>query len=71
MESQTLLDEVIEADRPARAIEGTPRDDERVLLERLALISDDRARLNPRSELDILALMGSGAGSNGVDCRQM
>ena len=35
-------------------------------LERMALISDDRARMSPLEELDVLALAGPDAGSDGA-----
>jgi len=69
MQSQTLVADCNETAATAQAAKDTSRSDERLTLERLALISEDRSRLNPRRELDILALMGPSAGSDGADVR--
>src|SRR4051794_25961125 len=55
-QEQTMIDERSVDHEPVGAAQ---RDDARLCLERLALISDDRSRLSPRQELDILALAGA------------
>lgn len=69
MQSQTLADRRTETSRQAQATRRASRTEDRMWLERMALMSDDRSRLNPRRELDILALTTVSAGSNGAEGR--